>query len=243
MKKLLSLLLCVVMCLSLAVVLSAAMEPEVLTSAEAEPDTSLPAEVEPGFSVSVDEEPEISIFAEEESGISISVNRELSEVEVRVIGLAPDTPISFQAFYKGSIADEALRDHLGQFRTDALGAATIQYTSTRQFVGGSILRVIIGGGGLANALEATWEPNKITALKIDALSIFTVARRGSYQFELNLVGEDAATDIVWTIADQSLGYVDDNGYVTIFDKTGNVRLTATDTVSGLTHSITLRIAS
>ena len=83
----------------------------------------------------------------------------------------------------------------------------------------------------------------ITSIRIHALSITTVARSQTYRFDLIL--NEGATDenVEWTIADPSLGYVDADGNVTIFDKTGNVRLTATDPVSGLRHSITLRIAS
>ena len=89
-----------------------------------------------------------------------------------------------------------------------------------------------------NVIERT----VITSLRLDALSITTMARGETRDFHL-LMNEGAAKEqIVWTIADPSLGYVD-QGVVTIFDKTGNVRLTATDPVSGLSHSITIRIAS
>jgi|GEM_PF-6234316 len=114
MKKLLSLLLCVFMCLSLIGTVSAAIEPE----------------------------------------ISISVEK--SVVEVKAAGLAPNTPISLQGFHQ-SWQDEEQRDYLGQFVTDASGAVTITYSSTRTFVGGDVIRVLIGGGGLTNPLEAIYE--------------------------------------------------------------------------------------
>lgn len=83
----------------------------------------------------------------------------------------------------------------------------------------------------------------ITSLRIDALSITTVARYMTYSFSL-ILNEGATSDkVIWEIVDPSLGYVDNAGNVTIFDKTGNVRLTATDPVSGLSHSIMIRIAS
>lgn len=92
-------------------------------------------------------------------------------------------------------------------------------------------------------LPATEIRVPISSLRIDALSIFSVARYQTYN--LNLLLNEGANyyDLEWTIADPSLGYVDNDGNVTIFDKTGNVRLTVTDRLSGITNSITLRIAS
>lgn len=91
-------------------------------------------------------------------------------------------------------------------------------------------------------LAAVWEP-MITSLRINALSIYTVARGGVYDFELILNEGASDAGVVWTLADSSLGYVDSNGRVTIFDRTGNVRLTATSLDGKISHSITLRIAS
>ena len=83
----------------------------------------------------------------------------------------------------------------------------------------------------------------ITSIRIDSLSIATVARYETRKFSLILNEGATGKNVKWTIADPSLGYVDAEGNVTIFDKTGNVRLTVTDPDSGLSHSITLRIAS
>ena len=83
----------------------------------------------------------------------------------------------------------------------------------------------------------------ITSLKINALSIYTVARGESYHFGLILNNHATCEKVEWAIADPSLAYVDHDGNVTIFDKIGNVRLTATDPDTGISHSITLRIAS
>ena len=83
----------------------------------------------------------------------------------------------------------------------------------------------------------------ITSIKIESLSITTVARGGVYTFSLTLNEGALGDHVEWTISNPSLGYVDKDGTVTIFDKIGNVRLTATDPVSKLSHSITLRIAS
>ena len=94
-------------------------------------------------------------------------------------------------------------------------------------------------------LTARWERIyvPITLLQIDSLSIATVERGRNYSFGLILNTGANDENVVWTIADPLFGFVDDNGTVTIFDKIGNVRLTATDPISGISHSITLRIAS
>ena len=83
----------------------------------------------------------------------------------------------------------------------------------------------------------------VTSVRIDSLSIATVARYETRNFGVILNDNAISDKIDWTIADPSLGYVDEDGNVTIFDKTGNVRLTATDRDTGISHSITLRIAS
>ena len=83
----------------------------------------------------------------------------------------------------------------------------------------------------------------ITSLRIDASTIVTAARGTTYTFSLILNEGANGNNVVWTIADPTLGTVDNTGKVTIFDKIGNVRLTAADPVSGLSHSIVLRIAS
>ena len=96
-------------------------------------------------------------------------------------------------------------------------------------------------------LTARWEEYTgqapITSLRINASAIVVVARGGQYSFGLNLNPGASGANVVWIIADQSFGSVDNNGNVTIFNRTGNVRLTATDPVSGLRHSIILMISS
>lgn len=83
----------------------------------------------------------------------------------------------------------------------------------------------------------------ITALRIDALSITSVVRHTTYRFSLILNEGATGDNVIWELSDPSFAYVDHAGNVTVFDRIGNVRLTATDPVSGLSHSITLRIAS
>jgi len=86
-------------------------------------------------------------------------------------------------------------------------------------------------------------PTPITSLKIDARVTETVARGGVYNFGLLLNEGAKADNIVWTLSDPSFALIDDKANIHILNKTGTVRLIATDPESGLYHSITLRIAS
>jgi hypothetical protein len=53
----------------------------------------------------------------------------------------------------------------------------------------------------------------------------------------------SAEGIIWTSANTALAAVDENGVVTVKNVIGTVVLTATDPVSGRSHSVLLRIAS
>jgi len=83
----------------------------------------------------------------------------------------------------------------------------------------------------------------ITSLRIDSLAITTMARGQKLSFGLLLNEGATGENVIWAISDSSFGFVDNTGEVTIYDRTGNLRLTATDPVSGLSHSIMLRIVS
>jgi len=83
----------------------------------------------------------------------------------------------------------------------------------------------------------------ITSLKIDASVTETVTRGGIYKFGLILNEGATGEEVIWTLSDNSYGFFDDRGNLYILNRTGTVRLIATDPVSGLSHSITLRIAS
>ena len=179
-------------------------------------------------------------FADIEPTISISVKDQLSEVKVQ--GLAPNSFISFRAFLKVG-EDEEIIDYLGQYVTDASGEITVTYLSSRIFAGGDVIRVVIGGGGLAMPVEASYTVYiPITSIRIDANVIETVERGGVYRFGLILNEGALAEDVVWTLSDPSLAIIDGDT-IHILNRTGTVRLIATDPVSGLFHSITLRIAS
>ena len=92
-------------------------------------------------------------------------------------------------------------------------------------------------------LAASWKLNPITSIRIDESITKTVARGDI--FKLGLILNDNAIDknVVWTLSDPSFALVDDAGTIYILNKTGTVRLIATDPVSGLFHSITLRIVN
>jgi len=83
----------------------------------------------------------------------------------------------------------------------------------------------------------------ITSLRIDANVNATVARGGIYKFNVILNEGANGENVVWTVSDPSFALIDNEGSIYILNKTGTVRLIATDSVSGLSHSITLRIAS
>ena len=91
--------------------------------------------------------------------------------------------------------------------------------------------------------EAVQIKTPITSIKIDAVPIVTVSRYSAHSFDLALNAGASGEGVIWSASDPSLATVDNSGNVNVLDKTGNVRLTATDPVSGLSHSVTLRIAS
>jgi len=80
----------------------------------------------------------------------------------------------------------------------------------------------------------------ITSLQIDAPMITDMKRGEVRTFGLILNTGATGENVVWTLSDSSYALVD-GATVYILNKTGTVRLIATDPVSGLSHSITLRI--
>ena len=182
-------------------------------------------------------------FGAEVPRIPIHAERLASDVKVEVNGLQPNTPVSFQAFYTSSQGGGELWDFIGQYITDDSGAIAIDYLSTRTFEGGDVLRVIIGGGGLTSPLiESHTIYAPITSIKIDASVSETVERGEVYRFGLILNEGPTGKGVVWTVSDPSLAIIEGDT-IQILNRTGTTRLIATDPVSGLVHSITLRIAS
>jgi len=116
-------------------------------------------------------------------------------------------------------------------------AVNIDRDATQTEVDAAIAALAAAVGGLAEKLPM------ITSIKIDAKVTETVERGRVYSFGVIHEEEVLACNIVWTLSDNSFGLIDDEGRLYILNKTGTVRLIATDTVSGLAHSITLRIAS
>jgi hypothetical protein len=86
---------------------------------------------------------------------------------------------------------------------------------------------------------------EITGLRINGsnngAAMYSVQRNNQYTLVAQLEPAHAIPgDIVWTVSDPTFAVVKD-GVVTILNKMGIVVLTATDTESGISHSIVLRI--
>jgi len=92
-------------------------------------------------------------------------------------------------------------------------------------------------------LVAEWKLIPVTSLRINAAIIETVARGWRYNFGVILNEGAIDKNVVWTISHPGLAFVDEAGNVTILERTGTVVLVATDTVSNISHSVMLRIAS
>jgi hypothetical protein len=81
----------------------------------------------------------------------------------------------------------------------------------------------------------------ITSLKIDAASMVSLPRNSTMQLNV-IVNEGASTDgIEWSVSDTSFATVNSSGFVIVSNKTGAFVLTVKDPVSGITHSVVLRI--
>jgi hypothetical protein len=81
----------------------------------------------------------------------------------------------------------------------------------------------------------------VTSLKIEAPAILSLPRNATMQLSF-LANIAAATEtVVWTVSDSSFATVDDTGLITIKNKMGMVTLTVRDTITGVSHSIVLRI--
>ena len=83
--------------------------------------------------------------------------------------------------------------------------------------------------------------SNITSLRINAAPTVSVKRGETYKFKLILNEGASANGIIWSVSNPLYASVDAYGNVTILNKAGTVILTATDTVSKLSHSIILRI--
>jgi hypothetical protein len=83
----------------------------------------------------------------------------------------------------------------------------------------------------------------ITSIRINAIAIETVKRGEIRSFTVTLNEGASDASINWRTANPALATVDENGTVTVKNVIGTVVLTATDPVSGRSHSVLLRIAS
>ena len=90
-------------------------------------------------------------------------------------------------------------------------------------------------------LYAIWVDIPITSIKIDAGSLVTVIRLHTYNFSVILNDGASAENIIWSVSHSAYATVTQDGTVTTKNATGSFTLTATDPISGLSHSITLRV--
>jgi len=81
----------------------------------------------------------------------------------------------------------------------------------------------------------------VSSIKIDSPAATTVARGVTYDFKAILNEGATGDNIVWSVNNPLYANVNGEGSVSILNRTGSVVLTATDTVSGLSNSIVLRI--
>ena len=84
-------------------------------------------------------------------------------------------------------------------------------------------------------------PIKITSININAPVSSAVTRGKTYEFKVILNEGALDKNIIWSINNPLYANVSPDGTVTILNKTGTAVLTAFDPVSGLSHSIILRI--
>jgi hypothetical protein len=92
-----------------------------------------------------------------------------AEIETVVSNLAPNSMISFQAFYKAPGAGgEFVLDHINQYTLDNTGGLAFSYPTGMTMKNGGVIRIIIGGGGLTEP-EVREYSSGITNITIKAL--------------------------------------------------------------------------
>ena len=95
---------------------------------------------------------------------------------------------------------------------------------------------------LAAVLELAGDVIPVTSIKIDAPAQVTVLRASTYAFTVILNPGATSDGVVWSVAPSGFASVNPTtGEVFTQNKIGTVALTATDTASGLSSSIILRI--
>jgi hypothetical protein len=129
----------------------------------------------------------------------------------------------------------------GSWTTCAAGSTTGLQPGSYQ------VRLSVTGSSFVGAvstvtINGSQQDVPVTSIRIAAMPAITVKRGETVKFDL-ILNEGARSDgIVWTVNNTSYATVDPvNGTVTILNKTGTVVLVATDTASGLSHSVILRI--
>jgi hypothetical protein len=84
---------------------------------------------------------------------------------------------------------------------------------------------------------------EITSIRIDTPAMVSVQRNSQFIFDALFAPAHAAlyNDVLWSVSDPSFAIVD-NGVITTLNKMGMVVVTAKDVVSGISHSVVLRIS-
>ena len=82
----------------------------------------------------------------------------------------------------------------------------------------------------------------IVEISIEAPTLTNVVRGQTYAFDC-FIGDPSiyGADIAWSVSNETYAAVNEDGTVTILNKTGTVILTGTDTNTGLNNSIVLRV--
>jgi regulation of enolase protein 1 (concanavalin A-like superfamily) len=99
----------------------------------------------------------------------------------------------------------------------------------------------IAGETIQVPVTVTIVPPPITSLRIHASATYSVKRGDKLQLEAIVNDGSFPAGLKWSISNPLYATVDDNGNITILNKTGTVILTVTDPTSGQSHSIVLRI--
>jgi hypothetical protein len=99
------------------------------------------------------------------------------------------------------------------------------------------------GNEAVSVLDEVIVTEPITSLRINGIAIETVRRNQVRQFTVNLNAGASAANVEWSTSNQVFAAVDSTGVVTVKNVIGTVTLTAKDPLSGLSHSILLRISS
>jgi len=116
----------------------------------------------------------------------------------------------------------------------ASGGTNVEYVYRSRFADDSLNAPVV-------LPDIPGEKVPVTLIQINAPIASTVERGGTYNFRVTLNEGALGSNIVWLVSNPLYATVSSDGAVTVLNRTGTVILIASDTVSGLSHSIVLRI--